>query len=329
MENFPLISIIVPIYNVEKYLAKCVQSILHQSYDNLEIILIDDGSTDTSPIICDQLSARDNRILVVHQANGGLSSARNAGLDRATGDYIGFVDSDDWIEEDMYMTLLTAAKEYNADIAICTHFVDKEKETIPVNNTGEHKIYSREEALKELFKDKLIKNYAWNKLYKKELFTNIRFPIGRFFEDIAVIYKLFNQASKVVLICESKYHYLLRHDSIIGKEMNPNKEYQYLLAVHEQLSFGIKEGLHNENDTFVLRKGLHTINHIILQKDDRLHDDIINKILVILHNYDTLGINEMGIITFLRRHLIYYHYNTYRRFYKIYRNIFKWKWVRK
>ena len=167
-----LISVIVPVYNVEKYLDRCMKSILQQTYHRLEIILVDDGSTDASAAMCDAYARRDSRIRVVHKQNGGLSDARNAGLELAAGDYIGYVDSDDWIEPDMYEYLLENALKYQADIAVCgrvERYVDKEV----VRGFSEIEVLAREPALKYLLQNDLLQNYAWDKLYKQELFQDL------------------------------------------------------------------------------------------------------------------------------------------------------------
>ena len=169
-----LISVIVPVYKVEKYLEKCIESVLKQTYTNLQIILVDDGSPDNCGKICDEYAKKDSRIEVIHKINGGLSDARNVGINRANGRYIGFVDSDDYIKEDMYEKLINLIKEYDADISICNLYdVIDGKEYVRNKDNGIHE-YSRIDILKEILLDKNIQSYAWNKLYKKELFDEIK-----------------------------------------------------------------------------------------------------------------------------------------------------------
>ena len=163
-----LISVIVPVYNVEKYLEKCIDSIINQTYQNLEIILVDDGSTDGSGKICDEYSRKDNRIKVIHKENGGLSDARNIGIKNANGGLIGFIDSDDYITENMFEVLQKDLRKYNADISSCDiQNVNEAGEClkiIRVSTEGQtSKVFEREEALKLLLED-TIKSYAWNKL---------------------------------------------------------------------------------------------------------------------------------------------------------------------
>lgn len=210
-----LISIIVPVYKTEPYLRKCLDSIVQQTYKNLEIILVDDGSPDNCGKISDAYAALDPRIKVIHQQNEGLSAARNAALKIASGEYIGFVDSDDWIDADMFEMLYDGVLKYRAQIAICgCYYVkgNKYREEREKDIT----LYGREEALHHLILNETFTNHVWNKLFKKELFEGVYFPYGRTFEDIATTYKLFEKAEKVVFLNSSKYYYLQRDDSIIG-----------------------------------------------------------------------------------------------------------------
>ncbi len=215
----PLISVIVPIYKVEKYLGKCIESILKQTYKNLEIILVDDGSPDACPQICDEYAKKDSRIVVIHQKNGGLSSARNSGLDIAKGEFIGFVDSDDCIANDMYETLYNAIKENDAQMSICRFYIVNEngeflQDSIKTDIKEDIKILDKYEAMKEMLLDKNIRGYVWTKLFKKECFELLRFPEGKNYEDIAISIKCFEKTEKIVYINKQKYYYLQRETSI-------------------------------------------------------------------------------------------------------------------
>ena len=211
-----LISVIVPVYKVEKYLEKCIESIIKQTYTNLQIILVDDGSPDNCGKICDEYAKKDSRIEVIHKINGGLSDARNVGINRANGRYIGFVDSDDYIKEDMYEKLINLIKEYDADISICNLYdVIDGKEYVRNKDNGIHE-YSRIDILKEILLDKNIQSYAWNKLYKKELFDEIKYPIGKKYEDIGTTFYLFEKCNKIVVTSEPEYYYLKRADSLVN-----------------------------------------------------------------------------------------------------------------
>lgn len=211
-----LISIIIPVYKVEKYLEKCIESVLKQTYTNLQIILVDDGSPDNCGKICDEYAKKDPRIEVIHKVNGGLSDARNVGIAKAKGKYIGFVDSDDYIKEDMYEILINLIKEYDADVSICNLYdVIDGKEYIRNNENGIQE-YSRLEILKEVLLDKNIQSYAWNKLYKKELFDEIKYPIGKKYEDIGTTFYVFEKCNKIVVTSEPEYYYLKRSDSLVN-----------------------------------------------------------------------------------------------------------------
>lgn len=212
-----LISVIVPIYNVEKYLNKCIESIINQSYSNLEIILVDDGSKDSSGIMCDSYILKDKRIKVIHKENGGLSDARNVGLDKAKGEYIVFIDSDDWIDEKMIEILYNIIKKNNSDISICDYFlayneeIQTQKEDIEIINL------SNIEALKTIYDKDLgvCMIVAWNKLYKRNLFKDdIRYPYGKIHEDEFTTYKLLYKAKKISYTNQKMYYYRQRKNSI-------------------------------------------------------------------------------------------------------------------
>ena len=215
----PLISVIIPVYNVEKYLEKCINSVIGQTYKNIEIIIVDDGSTDKSGLICDFFAGKDTRIVVIHKVNGGLSSARNAGLDIAKGDYIGFVDSDDWIEPDMYECLLCNMLKENADISVCGVYYSRENKTKTDKDTTSYCVLSRYEAICSTVRNNgLIKVYAWNKLYSRHVFEKLRFPEGKTYEDWYTILPAIDAAKIIVVSMQPKYHYLKRPGSITNSE---------------------------------------------------------------------------------------------------------------
>ena len=209
-----LVSIIIPIYNVEHYLKRCLDSIIHQSYTNLEIILVDDGSLDSCPQICDNYATKDKRIIVIHKKNGGLSDARNAGLNICKCDFITFIDSDDWINEKYIDTLLNLALKENADISIGENIRTDGNITV-ATFTPHINSYTSHEALTHLFS----KNHdafiiSCGKLYKKHLFSTLRFPIGKFHEDEFTTYILFYNASRISYTSEILYYYYQRSGSI-------------------------------------------------------------------------------------------------------------------
>ncbi len=211
-----LISVIVPVYKVEKYLEKCIESVLKQTYTNLQIILVDDGSPDNCGKICDEYAKKDSRIEVIHKANGGLSDARNVGISKAKGRYIGFVDSDDYIKEDMYEILLNLIKKYDADVSICNLYDVIDGNECIRNKENGIREYSRLDILKKVLLDKNIQSYAWNKLYEKELFDEIKYPIGKKYEDIGTTFYLFEKCNKIVVTSEPEYYYLKRADSLVN-----------------------------------------------------------------------------------------------------------------
>ena len=211
-----LISIIIPVYKVEKYLEKCIQSVINQTYENLQIILVDDGSPDNCGKICDEYAKKDHRIEVIHKSNGGLSDARNKGLEIAKGEYIGFVDSDDYIEADIYEVLYNLLKQYNADVSICNFYTVSQGKIAIKNVDSGIKEYTRIEILKEILLDNDIQSYAWNKLYKRELFGEIKYPVGKKYEDIGTTFYLLEKCNKVVVTGKPEYYYINRQDSIVN-----------------------------------------------------------------------------------------------------------------
>lgn len=219
-----LISVVIPIYNVDKYLDNCILSIVNQSYRNLEIILVDDGSTDSCPRICDEWKSKDKRIIVIHKENGGLSDARNTGIDIASGRYISFIDSDDWISPNMYERMLDAIYHTNSDIACCGRIIVRNgKEVKSLYTADEITVYDRQTAICKCLCGTTIEEAAWDKLYKKSLFANIRYPIGEINEDIMVTPFLLEKSSKVVHVGEALYYYRCNSVGISKSKYNASK----------------------------------------------------------------------------------------------------------
>lgn len=214
-----LISVIIPVYNVEKYLKRCMDSVLKQTYSNIEIIIVDDGSKDTSGSLCDEYGKKDSRITVFHKENGGLSSARNFGLERVSGNYVCFIDSDDFIHENYISFMYDKIIKNDADICYCksTKFTDD----VQIKNEIENEktvVIEKEEAIKQLLlNDGIIKNYIHLALYKKTLFDNIRFPEGSNFEDIATTYKILDASKKIIVNNKTLYYYFINNDGITQK----------------------------------------------------------------------------------------------------------------
>lgn len=219
-----LISVIVPIYKVEAYLSRCIDSILRQTYQQLDIILVDDGSPDNCGAMCDAYADKDSRIQVIHKTNGGLSDARNAGLDIALGEYIYFVDSDDWIADDTIATLL-ANMDKDTDIVMGCSVDVQEAESGIVETAwsiplGSHKELNQIEAMR----DNLLGGWAaWNKLYRRELFRTIRFPVGRINEDEAILLHVLALCNRVVQVGCPTYYYFLRQNSITTSSFSEKK----------------------------------------------------------------------------------------------------------
>lgn len=215
MENKPLISVIVPVYKVEQYLPRCVDSLLRQTYENLEIILVDDGSPDRCGEICEEYARRDSRIRVIHKENGGLSSARNAGIDVARGEYLGFVDSDDWIEPETYALMAAMAMEENVSLVCAGRFnvTEDGAKTVGLCPPRRETI-SGEELVSRIFRWDHVDSAAWDKLYHSSLFRGIRYPLGKICEDVPTTYRLALAAGKAGMLNRPVYNYFQRSGSI-------------------------------------------------------------------------------------------------------------------
>lgn len=218
-----LISVIIPIFNVEQYLKRCIDSVINQTYKNIEIILVDDESPDNCPKICDEYQKNDSRIKVIHKTNGGLSDARNAGLEIATGEYVTFIDSDDYIDCDYIEFLYNLINKYDVKMSICSYKAIYDNGTVLTQeNNKEYKISAHDTLEKMLYHEDF--NVAtWAKLYKKELFNNVRFPKGKIFEDALTTYKLVDQCDNVAIGLTSKYNYMIRSNSILTGKFNIKK----------------------------------------------------------------------------------------------------------
>ena len=232
-----MISVIVPIFGVEPFLDECVLSILRQTYEDLEIILIDDGSPDCCDKICDNYASLDPRIRVIHKKSSGPSDARNEGLRVARGEYIGFVDSDDYISKDMFSVLYSLIEKTHSDIAVCGH--------IKTSHKGRPRFFLRkkrviimdsQEALSRMLQFGGYESFVWNKLFKKELFHSISFPSGHLYEDLYTTYKLIDKAKRIVYTKEIKYYYRQRIGSLLHTVYN-HKYYDYVHASLEVRSF--------------------------------------------------------------------------------------------
>lgn len=277
-----LISVVIPVYNVEAYLDRCIKSVLNQTYDNLQIILVDDGSKDESGKICENYMKIDSRILVIHQENQGLSGARNTGIKSAKGDYITFIDSDDYIENDYIEYLFDLATKYNAEISICTHRAIYETGLELSRESDKEFVMNKEEALKNMLYYQDFDVSAWAKLYEKDLFKNVCFPIRRYYEDAATTYKLIDLSNKIAFGGQSKYNYMIRNNSIVNN--NNYKSKLDLIKSTEEMCGYINENYPNLKQASKRRlvyANLSTLRQII-DYDDNQSD--VKKIINTVRN---------------------------------------------
>ena len=232
-----LISVIIPVYNVAPYLRRCVESVLCQTHRRLQVILVDDGSTDGSGILCDDIATQDERVEVIHQPNSGVSAARNAGMSVARGEYIGFVDSDDYLMPDMYSYLLSGINKYHSQISVCDFFVRQGSwnpsvgpvagSEAPAGYWPAHgnglMVLNSSDAIALLIADSILQNYLWDKLYQASLWDDISFPDGRVFEDVSTIYKVICRAERIAMLPEAKYVYEPLASGIVRKRSIRNE----------------------------------------------------------------------------------------------------------
>lgn len=292
----PLISVIVPVYKVEKYLNRCIKSIVEQTYNNLEIILVDDGSPDYCPAICDAWAEKDSRIKVIHKENGGLSDARNAGMKAANGELIGFVDSDDWIEQDFFQRLYCAMVENGADVAECATAYDTEKgELLRVRKEATDSLLERKEALRRLVLEDGVYQTVWNKLYRREVVDGIDFAVGKYNEDDFWTYKVLDKGKSLATVEMPLYHYLQRSTSIIGIGYNIQR-LDGLEARFQRMQYLQK---YSELDRLVRQQFiLDCMWHLqcvllYLKKEDKIHAKIY--ILDVMQKIPRLKIKDMTV----------------------------------
>lgn len=284
-----LISVILPTYNVEEYIGKCLDSLINQTYKNLEILVVDDGSTDNSGKIADQYALNDNRIRVIHKLNGGVSDARNVGIENATGDFIGFVDPDDFVSLDFYEFLMKLQKENDADIVQCDYVrvykenvdtfefpIKKEEFKIVTDKYGAFYMYLSDD-------DDTSTHFAvlWNKLYRKEIFENIKFPTGKTHEDQFTVYKLLDKCNKFVFSNNVKYGYYQRKNSIMTKKLT-TKRFEVFEAFDNFIEY-LQKNEYEEFEGYLLRRYLRMVIEIAdlldtadFEDRESLKNDLIN-----------------------------------------------------
>ncbi len=236
-----MISVIIPVYKVEEYLCRCVDSVLDQTYQQIEVILVDDGSPDRCPEICDAYAEQDCRVRVIHQNNAGLSGARNAGIDAARGAWLAFVDSDDYLEPAFLERLYQACVDTDSELSICRWEYVRGEQPVPECGSGKAAVCSGRELLSKLYSpDGAYFVVAWNKLYRKELFQDIRYPLGRIHEDEATTYRIFDRVERAVYVDSSLYGYFVAPSSIT-RGFNPRRM-DWAYAVAERMDYFEKKG---------------------------------------------------------------------------------------
>lgn len=264
-----LVSIIIPAYNIKDYLVRCVDSVLSQTYQNIEIILVDDGSTDDTPRLCDIYSEKNTNIKVIHKSNGGLSDARNHGIDIAKGEYLMFVDSDDWIEPNMVEELYLYCKRSSLKLTVCECIYAYEDGNIDKRNlSGEEFILDKKKAFEMLLQDRRFRTNAWNKIYHKSLWENIRFPYGKKYEDVHIMHEIYDKCDNIGFIDSGFYYYFQRKGSIV---------HQPKLDSFDDLIEG----------TIIRYNYLYKYYHELV---DRASASVITSVLIVLRN---IGINKI------------------------------------
>lgn len=300
-EKLPLISVIVPVYNVERYLHECVDSILAQTYISLEIILIDDGSSDSSGEICDDYAKKDNRVIVIHKENGGLSSARNAGIDVVGGEYVTFIDSDDYIEKDMIFVLYNNLIKYDANISVCSYYASYVTSNEALIDTNEILVLNKEQAIEQCLKGEALTVSACFKLYEKYIFDKIRYPVGKYCEDAFVIVDVLSRAEKVVVETTPKYYYRQRKGSIMHNFKRAEDEIEARKHIFEKLEADYPN-LHKAGKIQLLRATYRIFTEIINSKNYRDIPQYREIFSTIRKNHkfiaENIGLNLKGKVVF-------------------------------
>lgn len=307
-----LISIIIPIYKVEPYLEKCVRSIIHQTYKNLEIILVDDGSPDNCPKICDSLSKEDPRIKVIHKTNGGLSDARNVGFKNSLGTFVSFVDSDDYLNVNFIETLFNNLKKTNADMSIVGFQEVFENEDININKVTNSEVFTFDNSNKfeQLFlENRLNFIVAWGKLYKREIFEKIQFPLGKINEDEFVAHHIINACKKICFENTPYYYYLQRNNSITHTVFN-ERNLHVFEAIEDRLNF-FKENPYFQKETFY--SYISTIMSRYYKFKKSLRKDLLKKFNISIKRYKNL-LKSLS----LKRKFKIYLFKYFRIFFKAY-----------
>lgn len=279
----PIISVVLPVYNVKAYLAKCVDAVCNQTYKELEIILVDDGSTDGCAGLCDELAKKDARIKVIHKENGGLSDARNAGTLQATGEYISYIDSDDYVKPTYIEYLYSLIQKYDCKMSLCTHIVAHENGKNEIIGDGTDEILSAEKCLERMLYHDVIDTSAWAKLYHIDLAKQFLYPKGKLFEDIGNTYRFFIASEKIACGYEPQYYYMIRSNSIVTGSFNMRK--LDLLEMTDQMA-EVVEKKYPALKAAVLRRRVYarfsTLNQM---KNTKEHVDVRNSLIAFIKKH--------------------------------------------
>ncbi len=281
----PLLTVVIPVYNVEKYLNRCLKSILVQEWKNYDIILVDDGSTDRSPQICDDYVKAYDFISVIHKENGGLSEARNTGLSQAKGEYVYFPDSDDWLEPDTFIALAEALESQKFDIISFNREFVKGEEDVIVSDSVETQVFDGKDAFVQMLKHSYITGFANDKVYRKSLFTdhNIQFPIGKYYEDLGTNYKLFLSAKRVYATNQKYYHYLIDNPDSITQSWN-EKKFRDMFEFYKEVFYStfVRSQLNQEelqiSQLYYVNGLTHILASLYKSKLDKKYIDITNEV---------------------------------------------------
>ena len=273
----PIISIVLPVYNVKEYLEKCVDAVCNQTYTNLEIILVDDGSTDGSGQLCDELQKKDARIKVIHKVNGGLSDARNAGTLQATGEYISYIDSDDYVKTTYVEYLYTLIKKYDCKMSLCTHIVSHENGRNDEIGDGTDEVLTAEKCLERMLYHDVIDTSAWAKLYHIDLAKKFLYPKGKLFEDIGNTYKFFIESGKIACGYEPQYYYMIRSNSIVTSSFNMKK--LDLLEMTDQMAEAVEKKYPNLKNAVMRRRVYARFSTLNQMKNTNDHVDVRNELI--------------------------------------------------
>ena len=281
----PLLTVVIPVYNVEKYLKRCVESVLVQEWHNYDILLVDDGSTDSSPQICDDYAKVYDFISVIHKKNGGLSEARNTGILHAKGEYVYFPDSDDWIETDTFLALAEVLESQKFDIISFNREFVKDEDDAIVSDSLVTQVFEGTDAFVQMLKHSYITGFANDKIYRKSLFidNNILFPKGKYYEDLGTNYKLFLSAKKVYATNQKYYHYLIDNPDSITQSWN-EKKFSDMFGFYKDIFYSdfVRSQLNQEelqiSQLYYVNGLIHILASLYKSKLDKKYIDITDQV---------------------------------------------------